>query len=68
MTSDNQHDIFIASVYGTRAHINGKKRVPFHDKEFMKWLTSKIINKPVGTSVPLLKAWNNSWDARNLNT
>lgn len=61
--------ILQASVLGTQAFNAGIKRAPFYDAELQKMLIDRKIGEtPEGeaSSVDIMKAWTNSWDAANL--
>jgi len=67
MIANNQ--IFEASVLGTLAFKNGIKRSPALDKELKKFFVDRKIGEtPEGeaSSIDIMKAWTNSWDAANL--
>lgn len=63
------NEIFEASVLGTLAFQNGIKRAPALDKHLKKFfIDRKIGETPEGesSSIDIMKAWLNSWDAANL--
>jgi hypothetical protein len=62
--------IFAAEVMGTAAFNEGKKSAPAADRVFMNYLaelTAEGVVGEVGSSLPLLKAWNRAWHAQNIN-
>lgn len=53
-----------AAVLGTIAFKAGKKCVPCHDGELMRLVSE--VGGPVGSSLPLFKAWTKAWHDANL--
>lgn len=61
-----QTAIMTASVLGTMAFNNGKAATPSLDSDLMN-IIAQHENKEIGASIPIIKAWINSWHAANLN-
>jgi hypothetical protein len=57
--------IVTAAVLGTIAFKSGKKCIPCHDSNLMS-LIDQHENKQMGASLPIMKAWMESWLAANL--
>lgn len=57
--------ILTAAVLGTKAFKKSRVCVPAHDPELMKVIASHE-KKEMGASIPILKAWTDSWHAANL--
>lgn len=54
-----------AAVLGTIAFNNGKAATPALDADLMN-VIAQHENKEIGASIPIMKAWINSWHAANL--
>jgi hypothetical protein len=63
MSNENANDDEMkAEALGKAAFEAGKKSVPALDVELMK-----MVKGPIGSSIPLLKAWSKGWHEANLN-
>lgn len=61
--------ILHASILGTQAYKDGKKKAPFFNTELLKMLEGREIGKtPKGeaSSIEIMKAYTNAWDLANL--
>ncbi len=56
--------IAAAAVLGTIAHNEGKTSTPAHDKNLINLVAENSTG--MGWSIPILKAWSQSWHAANL--
>ena len=56
--------IATAAVLGTIAFNEGKTAIPYHDKNLIELI--REYSTKMGDSIPLLKAWSQSWHAANL--
>ena len=67
--SKKSSQILEASVLGTIAFNNGIKRVPHFDLELSKMFKGRFIGitpKGEASSINIMKAWLQGWDAANL--
>jgi hypothetical protein len=68
-TTEKNNQILEASILGTLAFNNGLNRAPFYDTELQKFFKGRGVGEtPKGeaSSISIMKAWTNSWDAANL--
>ena len=57
--------VAVAHMFGKLANEEGKKDIPFLDREFMVWLAS--LDLPIGAeALTILKAWHQGWHEQNL--
>lgn len=64
-----EQQILTASVLGTIACLNGRKRIPAHDPELMQMLEGRKVGEtPEGElSTPrIMELWLENWDLTNL--